>query len=109
MSVTDLRLLKTIYNEYYNDYIHHFNSANKERKYKIYVPIDIPNLAKKLGMETEIFHQRLYTHLENEYQHGKKHLFLKKAGTNDNCINFPYLASIIANLKNKSGIDYLTD
>ncbi|MCE0721841.1 hypothetical protein [Legionella resiliens] len=77
-SVTDLKLLKTIYNAYYNDYITLFNNETKERETKIYVPIDIDKLSNQLKMDSEIFHQRLYTHLEKEFGHEDKHLFVKK-------------------------------
>lgn len=97
---TDRQVLQTIYEHY----LEAFTTGQGSRGRVMYVPIDIPLLAQKLGMDTEILFGRLYFHLEK--RHGftnddgsKVALFTPVAGQDRNCIQFPLLTAILADLQ----------
>jgi len=100
---TDLKLLKYIFNHYINDYLAYDKQKNREAK--IHVPIDVDNIAKKFNIEGDLVFGRLYYHLNPKYQHDNSdgvtnYLFNLSVGGNRNCINFPMLSSILADLSN---------
>ena len=102
---TDLQILNTIYNKYY-DKFKSFSKKDSDRSSKIFIPIDIALIAKELEVDADIIFGRLYYHLEQKY--GYKHskdtkvaFFTLQAGTDKNCINFPYMASVLANLRDR--------
>ena len=104
---TDLQILNTIYNQYYDKFIS-FSKNDSDRSSKILIPIDITLIAKKLKVDVDIIFGRLYYHLEKKYRYscsddGSKVVafFALKAGTDSNCINFPYMASVLANLRER--------
>lgn len=105
-SPTDLQILDSIYERYYDVYAA-YSEENGSRSSKIYVPIDIPKLAKDMGVDVDIIFGRLYYHLNQKYgykQDNGSHVyfFTPKAGGDSNCINFPYLASVLASLRDES-------
>ena len=102
---TDLEILNDIYNGYYNDF-QAYSDENKIRETKIYVSVDIESIAKRMGVDNDIIFGRLYYHLNNRYNY--KHedgtlvtLFTLAIGKERNCVNFPYLASVLAELREK--------
>ena len=100
---TDLELLECIF-EYYRPEFEKFDEDNSIRKGKIYVPIDCKLIAKKLKADPELVYGRLYYHLANVYKYQQEKdveakLFEFKVGGQLHCIQFPILASAVANLK----------
>lgn len=102
---TDLQILNTIYNKYYNKF-KLFSKKNSDRSSKIFIPIDIALIAKELEVDEDIIFGRLYFHLEQKYgykrsDNTKVAFFTIQAGADKNCINFPYMASVLANLRER--------
>ncbi|HZK11254.1 MAG TPA: hypothetical protein VFD10_02725 [Atribacterota bacterium] len=102
---TDLQILNTIYNQYYDKFIS-FSKNDSDRSSKILIPIDITLIAKKLKVDVDIIFGRLYYHLEQKYGYkrsadAKVAFFALQDGANKNCINFPYMASVLANLRER--------
>ena len=102
---TDLQILNTIYNQYY-DKFKSFSKNDPDRSSKIFIPIDITLIAKELEVDVDIIFGRLYYHLEQKYGYkrsgnAKVAFFTLKAGADKNCINFPYMASVLANLRDR--------
>jgi len=96
---TDLKILKTIYNIYFNEY--------ELKGYKNYMPIDINFVAKKLNINADLLFGQLYYHLDYKYRYKSEnnsdvHLFANTIGKEKHCINFPYMTSIISILKNEN-------
>ena len=102
---TDLQLLDTIYSMYYDAFASYPESSPK-RSSKIYVPIDIDAIARKFGLDGDIVFGRLYYHLDEKYGYSQKeggevHLFTTVVGGDRHCVNFPYVASIVATLRDQ--------
>ncbi len=102
---TDLEILNDIYDRYYDDF-HAYSDENKIRETKIYIPLEIETIAKKMGVDNDIIFGRLYYHLRNRYNYKNQDgtlvdLFTLEAGKERNCVNFPYLASVLAELREK--------
>lgn len=102
---TDLQILNTIYNQYYNKF-KSFSKNDLDRSSKIFIPIDITLIAKELEVDVDIIFGRLYYHLEQKYGYKysdgvKVAFFTLKAGADKHCINFPYMASVLANLRDR--------
>ncbi|AEE23945.1 hypothetical protein Glaag_3009 [Glaciecola sp. 4H-3-7+YE-5] len=101
-TVTDRKLLKTIYDLYEKDYLN-FEKDNPNRSAKIYVPIDCDLVAEKLSTEPGLVFGRLYYHLDKKHRYKQEngssvHLFALRVGSDINSIHFPLLASVIAEL-----------
>lgn len=99
---TDLKILNIIYNSYYNEFSS-FDEESPTRKTKIYVPIDIQAVADKLNVDGDVIFGRLYYHLEKKHgytneDNSKVAFFSLRIGDSSHCVNFPYLASILAEL-----------
>ena len=102
---TDLKILNAIYNQYY-DKFKSFSKNDSDRSSKIFIPIDITLVAKELEVDVDIIFGRLYYHLEQKYGYKrsddtKVSFFTLQAGADKNCINFPYMASVLANLRER--------
>jgi hypothetical protein len=100
---TDLAILDTIYEDYYDSFAA-FSKNPNDRRSKIYVPIDIESVADKLGVDADIIFGRLYYHLEERYGYARQdgvkiRFFALRIGEDKHCIHFPYLASVLANLR----------
>ncbi len=98
---TDLELLKTIQKEYVEAYL-----GRGDQKERFYIQIDCKLIAEKMKVDKELVFQRLYTHLEK--RHGYKnddgsnvHFFALRVGDKINCINYPYLCAILANMEDE--------
>lgn len=103
---TDFRILREIYSRHYSEFAA-FSKENPSRETKIYVPIDIPAVASRLGVDPDIVFGRLYYHLDKK--HGYKqdngssvHLFTPRAGDDKDCVNFPLLAAVLASLEQEN-------
>ena len=103
---TDLEILNAIYEKYYETFVS-FTDENKTRSSKAFVPIDIALMAKEMNVEPDVILGRLYYHLEKKYGYSnddgktKVSLFTMKAGNDVNCVHFPYLSSILADMRNE--------
>ena len=100
--VTDYKILKTIYDSYYNDYL---SFKEGDRATRNYVPIDIERVAKKLSVDSDLLSGRLYFHLDKKYRYQEEenvfvHLYTPRIGKDNNAIHFPLLVSVLASLHN---------
>ena len=100
---TDLEMLNAIYERYYGNFA--LDSVTEPtRDTKIYVPIDCRAIAQQLGVDGDIVFGRLYYDLEKRYGYKQSdnswvHFFALKVGSNRHAIHFPYLASVVAQLR----------
>ena len=104
---TDLDILNTVYKLYYEDFVS-YNQNKDIRQTKIYVPIDCHKIADILNVDGDIIFIRLDSHLEKKYGYkrddGSKVAFFAFAlGKDRHCINFPLMASVLADLREKEG------
>ena len=103
---TDLKMLNEIYNDYYDDFIA-FEKDESISSTKIYIPIDISKIAQKFDVDIDIIFGRLYYHLEKKYGYKDEdnahvHFFSIRVGGDKHCINFPYLSSVVAALRDEN-------
>lgn len=68
------------------------------------VPIELQEVATKLGINKYVLFGYLYYHLDAKYKYpaGEKasvHLFMPTVGELRNGVNFPYLAAVLAGLE----------
>ena len=102
---TDLALLGEIYERNYSRF-ENFSDSERTRSSKIWVPIDIAELAGTFNLDPDIIFGRLYYHLNEKYAHAKAdgsqaEFFALRVGGDHHCVNFPYLASILATLRDE--------
>jgi hypothetical protein len=103
---TDLELLNAIHEEYYDDFAS-YDENKPTRSAKVYVPIDIYKLGAKFGVDPDIIFGRLYYHLDKKYGYkddsgAHVHLFSMVVGGDRHCIQFPFAASILADLRTEN-------
>ena len=108
---TDLAFLNEIYKRHYEEFAH-FSEAQKTRSSKVWVPIDIHYLAQVFKLDADIVFGRLYYHLNDKYAHqnsdgSKTDFFAMRIGSDHHCVNFPYLVSILASLRDEH-VKFLT-
>ncbi len=108
---TDLKMLGAIYDRYYADFVA-YSDKNKTRSSKIYVPIDIEELARSMSLDSDIVFGRLYYHLNEKFGYktddgSRVDFFAIRIGGDHHCINFPYLGSVLADLRDQNR-KYLT-
>lgn len=101
----ELALLEEIYQARYKSFAA-FSDQNKTRSTKIWVPIDIDGLAQKFDLDPDIIFGRLYYHLNEKYSHesrdgSKSEFFAMRVGSDMHCVNFPYMSSILASLRDE--------
>ncbi len=102
---TDLVLLEKIYEANYKAFTE-YSDDNRTRSSKIWVPIDIHRIADDFDLDPDIIFGRLYYHLNDKYAHeradgSKSDFFAIRVGGDHHCVNFPYLASIVASLRDE--------
>lgn len=100
---TDLKLLEEIYRRYYPVFSKYSSDA-PTRSTKVYVPLDIEKLAKHFKVDGDIIFGRLYYHLEPKYGFKQAdgsniHFFTLKVDEDTHVVQFPLLASVIAQLR----------
>ena len=100
---TDLELLNEIYCANLRAFTE-FTDENRIRSTKIWVPIEIETLAKHFRTDPDMIFGRLYYHLNGKYRIAFKEnesleFFQLRVGKDRHCVNFPYLASILADLR----------
>lgn len=103
---TDLEILNAIYERYYATFAS-FSADESARSSKVYVPIDIAQLAKDMSVDEDIVFGRLYYHLDKKYGYKNDdgsyvHLFALVVGGDRHCVNFPYVASVLASLREEN-------
>jgi len=103
---TDLKILNTIYNRYYQSFAAS-SKGDKTQSDKVYLPVDIKQIAEDLKIDPDILFGRLYFHLEKKYGYKqddrlKVSFFTPRAGNDKDCVNFPLLASVLAALKQEN-------
>ena len=79
--------------------------AAGSRGAKIFVPVDLQEIANHFGVDVDSIFGRLYYHLDPKYgeEHdrmggARKSLFTPVAGPDRNCVNFPLLEAALASL-----------
>jgi hypothetical protein len=100
---TDLQVLENIYRMYAKDF-KTFSRDEPSRAAKIYVPIDVAAVAKRLDTDAHELFGRLYYHLDHKYRYRQDdgsfvHLFAFAVGNDRHCINYPYLAAVLSALR----------
>lgn len=103
---TDRQILEAILRRYYDEYVS-YAKEDGTRSTKIFVPIDIDEIAHDLGTEGDIVFGRLYYHLERRYGYqqdggARVHFFALRIDKDTHCVNFPLMASVLANLQEQS-------
>ncbi|MES2883508.1 MAG: hypothetical protein V4709_01790 [Pseudomonadota bacterium] len=78
-----------------------FSKDQPTRSARIYVPINIDAVAIKLKTDAHELFGRLYYDLDHRYQYkwddnSSVHLFAFSVGKDRHCINYPYLAGVLA-------------
>lgn len=100
---TDLQILSFIYDSYYKTF-ESFTKENKIRETKNYVPINIDSIGEHFNVDGDIVFGRLYYHLNKKYNYKKDDgtivdFFRLRLIDNIHCVHFPYMASVLADLK----------
>ncbi|MEZ5999779.1 hypothetical protein [Hyphomonas sp.] len=100
---TDERLLAEIYKRYERAF-GAFSDENKTRSTKIWVPIDIDSISKRFRCDPDLVFGRLYYHMNAKYgSHTAKgdsvNMFEMRIGQDRHCVNFPLVASVLADLQ----------
>ncbi|MFA5375339.1 MAG: hypothetical protein WC455_06275 [Dehalococcoidia bacterium] len=103
---TDLKIIDTIYERYYTTFAS-FSEDAKNRNNKIYVPIDVKIIADDLGVDPDIIFGRLYYDLDQKYRYEQPdgstvHFFARQLNEDHNCVNFPYMASVLSKLREEN-------
>ena len=96
---TDLEIFECIYTMYLADF-QNFPKEKPTRTAKIFVPVDLEKIAKALESDAYELFGRLYHHLNHEYGYkdgdSRVNLFEPLVGGDRHCVNFPYLAAVLA-------------
>lgn len=100
---TDLKILKTIYKTYYDEFIQYEKDKSSRSSWN-YIPIDIDSLAVELKTNPDLLFGRLYYYLDKKYRYkqydgSSVYLFSKKVGDDYNAINFTMLEGVLADLQ----------
>lgn len=100
---TDLQILELIYKEYYKPFSN-FSRTEPDRTTKNYVPIDIDELGKELCVDGDIVFGRLYFYFNKKFSYRQEDdslvdFFALRIKEDKHCIQFPLMASVLADLK----------
>lgn len=99
---SDFEIINEIYNRYRDTY-HSFATENPEKITRIRVPIDIGEIAKACGVGEEMVFGRLYYHFNKKYSYkdeeGRRITFFASVKFEGLSVNFPMVASILADLR----------
>lgn len=104
-SPTDIDILDNIYNNYYKEFSL-YSKDKPNRQTKIYIPINIKKIADALKVDEDIIFGRLYYDFEKRFGYKQDdgssvHFFSLIVGNDRHCINFPYAASVLANMRDE--------
>ena len=102
---TDKEILESIYRSYYDDFMK-YTKGDPVQHTRIYVPTDIQRIANELSVDREVIFGILYYHMEDKYGYtdsdgSRVHFFALQAGKEKDCVNFPYLSSVLAELRDR--------
>lgn len=97
---TDREILKCIFGMYEANYPGNENEETRGKN-DPYLPIKVSDVAARLKCSPEMLFGRLYYHLDAKHRYvqdngAQVHLFLLKVGPFMHCVNFPYLAAVLA-------------
>ncbi len=100
---TDERLLGEIYRRYLRDFSA-YEQDESMRSAKIWVPVDIEALAGYFRSDPDLIFGRLYYHMNGKYgsrtgDGEEVQIFSMRIGRDAHCVNFPLLASVLADLR----------
>ena len=110
---TDYELLWAIYEQHHDQFVYQSDTG----KTSVHVPLDVPAIASKLGVSPNSVVGRLYHHLDPMYAQepdptvgrtARKFLFSLRVGNEVNCINFPLMEAVLADLAQKRRRDRWT-
>lgn len=104
--LTDREILRAIYDTYLPKFAG-FDRENRDRVDLNYVPIDVDHVGSKLGSDGDMIFGRLFFHMDRQhgYQNARGayvHLFAKAVGTDTNCVNFPLLTAVLADMEDRT-------
>jgi hypothetical protein len=105
---SDFELLREIRDRHHDDYV----NGRAGRQSEVFVPIDIPAIAAKLGTTEHSVFGRLYYDMEEKYGQDaappgvptytpRKSFFAPRLGQEPpdvNCVNFPHMEAVLAGL-----------
>lgn len=102
---TDEHLLAMIYKKNLKAFSE-WSEDNKTRVTKIWVPIDIDEMAKKYRCDPDLIFGRLYYHMNEKYASSTGdgqdvNFFNMRLGNDRHVVNFPLLTSVLANLQDE--------
>ncbi|REL38713.1 hypothetical protein DYD21_01820 [Rhodohalobacter sp. SW132] len=99
---SDLEILKVIYNEYL-DTFRSYATEEPDRIARIRVPIDIHEVAEEVGVDEDMIFGRLYYHFNKKYsyrdENGERITFFTSLKFEGMSVNFPLVASVLADLE----------
>ena len=100
---SDYRILKEIYELYYDDFSNHDHAKES----KIMYPIDLELVANKLKADPNVVFGRLHYYLSEKYSYktGESawvRFFSLNAGNRGHCVNFPLMASVLASMREEN-------
>lgn len=99
---TDLEILTEIYNRYHDSF-REYATEEPDRIARIRVPIDINLVAKECGVSEDMIFGRLYYHFNKKYsyrdENGDKITFFTSLKFEGMSVNFPLVASVLADLE----------
>ena len=97
---TDRKILRCIF-KMYESFYPGKEPGETRGKNDPYLPIKVHEVATRLGCSPEMLFGRLYYHLDAKYRYtqdndAQVNLFSLKVGSEMHCVNFPYLAAVLA-------------
>lgn len=99
---TDLEILTEIYESYHESF-KAYAQEEPDRIARIRVPININEVAEACGVEEDMIFGRLYYHFNKKYSYydekGGKITFFASIKFEGMSVNFPLVASVLADLK----------
>lgn len=109
---TDRQILQAIYDRYYKSFAAHAKDAPYARESKVFVPVNIREVAERLDVDGDIVFGRLYYHLDRKHSYSyddagrrvKVKFFLfreEEEAPERHQIHFPLLASVLADLQER--------
>lgn len=103
---TDMQILDLIYEKYYEDF-KKYEKDQCSRRSKILIPINIKSIAEELGVDGDIVFGRLYFYLQERYGYIRNNgstvsLFIFKSQDEMHLVNFPYLGSVLAGMREEN-------